>query len=448
MTSGVENRHRAGVQLGTLWTESLTDTSRRVSQLLQEITNTTTIYRRLQEMTKWALGNSTEVVEKVTVVVRPGDVVQIGGDLQQRLIIRAGTESANYLVLYRPTEYDLGLTGYTQLLTEDSQILAAENGQFLLVPTDLPTQLVLTPENLYPRYAVPMPNIQVESIVGPGRPLVAGLDFVQGDDCLIFAESPAVLFPDNRILIIAGRRQRPNLLSFTLKADGLFTTGRYVTNYLRYQQTRKAFELAAAEIAGAAIMPWESILQRVLPAPRGKTYVFTDGVVTADYPHTELEIGFSYPKGLVIGGVVQVYGGRGSWWRQLDWSAGLSLDKLCPFKGIVVPDRPCTVWADTESVDIHAKIVLDGDPDAQALFWEHVQRAEIITGKYLNSVLQLPDLTARRFTNPLELMFRYLLESRALVVTVAEDLIGHAAAQRARDFINAEKPVGTIVIFK
>ncbi len=448
MTSGVLNRHRAGLRTGSFWITNLSTAGRRKAEWQMELSNASTVFRQFQGMTRWLLGDTKETVEKLTVAFNPRQVLQLGADLQKRSLLKNGTAEGSFLLTYRPATYDLGLTGWTGLQTENGENFLTEDGQYLLVPVDEPTSLVFRESDLYPRYAVPFPDVEVFSIALPDRHLTPGLDFVAGYGCLIFVEPPYELFPNNKILVRAGDRRRPNLLSYTLQVDNLFTDGRHIVNYLRNKQTFRDFELAAAEVAGAAIMPWDGIMQQRIPRPRGATYVFDTGVLDVRYPHAALEQGTFYEKGTIIGDAVRIYAGTNGWYRQLNWAAGLNMDGLCPFKGLTAPDRNCRAYAVAASTDVHARIELEGPTAVQNLFWEHVRQSELLTGKYLNSVIGLTDLTDVKFVNPLELMFQFLLQDRAAVAVIDEASLGYAAAQQCRDFIRTEKPVGTILIFK
>jgi len=447
MIPGLRNRHREGMRFASFWSDNLSPAANRVVQWLQEFSNDSTVYRQIQGLIGWFTGDTTEIAEKLTISIDPLEVRQIGADLQQRLLLKAKVNEQGYTILYRPDQYDLGVADHTQLLTEDGNFISTERGKYILVPVrGQPTNVVFRAQDLYPRYVVPIPPMDVKAITTGDRDLVPGLDFAAGDGCLIFNEPPEKLFPERKMLIRAARRRRPNLLSYTLHADQLFTNGRHIVQYLRQRQTILSFRLAVAEIAGAAIMPWDGVLQQIIPEGDTTLYVFDAGTLEVRYPHTPLVLGDFYPKNLIIDDVVKVLGGDGTWWRAIDWSNGLSLDKLCPFKGLSLPDQNCRAYAVAESVDVHARIEITGPVETQNLFWELVRQSEVQTGYYLNAVIGLADINDVKFVNPLDIYFQYLLQSRGIYLWVDAEKLGWAAAQRAHDFAAEEKPLGSILL--
>lgn len=449
---GALNRHLFGIRLGTIWNEGVAKEARPILRSLLEFSNCSNAYAALQGLPRWLLGDNQEILQKHLFTIDPRQVVQIGADLQQRLLLRAATPELGYLITYRPGSYDLGLSGHAALLTEDAEILSAEDGFYLLFPMEnAETELNIRAEDLYPRYVVPFPfDLHPVSLLTSTRTLVVGLDFAQGDGCLVFNESPAVIFPDGKFIAQTSARTRKALLSYTLQLDGCQTSGHHVVRYLRETQSLPAFQLAIAEIAGAVIIPWDATLHEVTTVNGAKKYYFDAGVLTVNYAHTPLTAGTRYSKNTIIGGVVAVHGRQSagdSWYRALDWGDGLSLDGLCPFKGLRAPDQPCRAFAVAASTDVHVRLSLQGDSEVLARYWEHVRRSELACGKYLNAVVGLTGVSDVKFVNPMEIIFRYLLANRGIAIWLDKEALGPLADKRARDFIAREKPVGSIPLF-
>jgi hypothetical protein len=221
-----------------------------------------------------------------------------------------------------------------------------------------------------------------------------------------------------------------------------------VANYYRNNQSAAAFQLAIAEAAGYCILPWSGTLLEIHLYGGETRYVFNSGVLVVHYNHAALTVGEDYPKDYIIGQGVNVYSktsSTGQWWRQVTWNSGLCLDNLCPVKGLTIQDQPARAWANSQSTDYHARIDFLGPPAALNAFWALVQQNEVLTGKYLNTVIGLTSLTDEVILNPLDLYFTCLLGSRGIIIQL-NAAGGEDYRRRALQFIHREKPVGSVPI--
>jgi hypothetical protein len=406
----------------------------------------------MQNIEQWLRGNLTQTLAYFPVKIDPRTVAQLGGDLQARILEVSGTFPAQVIVAFRPSNYDLGLTGYSELIDESALYrVTAEDGTYLFfADPGTGSGVQLQPGDLYPRYAVPFPDeVTPVSIFSSRGLLVSGLNFVKSEGCLIFFESPEILFPDRRLLVKAAYRKQRSVMSFTWRADNLLTAGHYVANYLRNSQTAAAFQLAVAEIAGAAIIPWGSRLREIRQQGGDTLYAFDAGLLVVNYRHTPLVVNTLYDADTIVGDVVNVTGpGRtDNWWSGISWGTGMSLDTLCPFKGLQFPSGSVTAYAVSSDAVLHARFPLLGDTAVAAKFWEYVRQNELITGKLLNSVIGLPNGSATASVVPIDIAFEYLLKDRAFVIKLDKNALGYTRSMQALNFIAREKPVGSLPIF-
>lgn len=175
-----------------------------------------------------------------------------------------------------------------------------------------------------------------------------GVDFLYAPGVLTWFESPHQLFDFPAIEVVTSRPLRRSLWNYPLQAEAPVGDPSEITRYYRVRQDPLQLQRATAAAAGYTVLPFDSILRSV----ENGRYVFDAGQVTADYAHTPLEVGRYYAAGTVIGDMVKVYTASlqgTNWHRTLDWSEGLSLDELSPFRGLSVPDAQRRIATDVES---------------------------------------------------------------------------------------------------
>lgn len=440
LSPGVYNRELSGVPLGSFWAEGISEGGKPVVESLREISACSNLYRELDNTRALWQGDTRRVLEKYTHRFDPRDVVQLGADLQKRILDNSGSPSAPVWVVYRPDNFDP--TDNPAMMGDEQAeaIIQAENGLFLLFNDPAADgSLLLTARDLYPKYLIPFPaDIDPVAILGP-RDLVAGLDFQKGDGWLLFHEAPDVLFPDRRILMRVAHTQQRSALSYTMQLDGVFSSGFHVARYLRDMQSVRSLQLAIAETAGAAIIPWTSVLQRIQKHGSDTIYTFKDGIVRVWYPHTPLVVGVEYAAESIVGDVVSITGdtGEADWWRSIDWTPGLSLDGICPFKNLSLVDADVIVSTSAG----HVVFPIAGPTETVDLFWTHARNSAIANGYPLSGLLTNGDTI-----NPIDFVFENLLGPRALLVHIDAEALGYHHTKNAVDFLNREKPVGSIII--
>lgn len=213
----------------------------------------------------------------------------------------------------------------------------------------LPTAITQIQESPTPKWRMPLAEPIEPLAIHTRRGLrVQGTDFSYEDGAVLWNESPHDLLHLPEVLVLSYREAPPSLWNYTLRLDGVSEAPTEVMRYYRVSQDPKQFERAIAVAAGYTVLPFTSKLVQVL---NGR-YTFEAGVVVADYEHQELPVGNVYPAGTVIGDMVKVTAapaGSSDWYRKFDWTQGMSLDALSPFRGLVVPDGQRRVETTTES---------------------------------------------------------------------------------------------------
>lgn len=346
-------------------------------------------------------------------------------------------------------------------------------------------------------YGLHLKGVTPLTIQARGRRLVLGIDFfIQADRYILFRQDPKILFPDHKYLVALGvNRKFQPLINFTLRTRAAGQQEHLIA-YYRKQQTPHFFKLALAATAGLQILSDDQKLMEVRTNVRETVYVFEQETLRVDYLHTPLEIGLTYPKHYIIGDGIQVYQATEeatAWWRQVDWTGGLSLDPLLRQKGLALVDGDTDIYSagsDTGSIagsKLHARIQLSGDAAVEQAYWNDVARKETASGHYLNNLTGLPEDTPdpdssrndtyaralaaniaaneinktlglplepfdprsianRKLGNPLDLYFQAVLDKRAFIIVVKPDQIKNPDI--VFNFITRELPIGcTPVIF-
>lgn len=394
-----------------------------------------------------------------TLSFSPKAVGVIGGDLNLRVKAKWSDGVSGYVVYRRPTTYDEQMQKWVSFMTANDQadeILQTEDCEYILAPAfdEEVTGGISDLNDLRTKYVIPIPyDVTPQVILTPKGYWVQGIDFITTLGALITPHDPNLAFPNGKITCQMLQRRSSSWFDYIWQVDNVTSSGIFIANYYRNTQNPGAFASAIAEACGLQVLPWDATLLEVDTFCRFRYYRFDQGLLITDYPHDPMEAGLFYRKGTVIGDAVKVYsrpqGATWTWFRQLDWSAGLSLDGITPFSGLVAPDRPCRTYANGQTGgNIHAAITLDGDEQVQTKFWNHVGNAEIISGNYLNTVIGLSGPNDVKYVNPVDIYWQYLLSDRALIIELKTAVMGDYWDKRARAFIEREKPCGSLVIYR
>ena len=443
ISSRLKGRHGLLSKIGTFWYRNTTPDTQSLIRSVLGLSQSVTAPSSIQAAAANAAGSSVVVEENITLTFRTPEVTYIGPDIQKRFVTKFGDGGSSRFILARA---DSSRAMLTNLDAGDSEYLTTEDGAYVLLPSE--DDAAVTLDAILQRWAVPAVGCLPLAIATATRDLVLGIDYTAGVDCLIFSENPSTLFPNNKILTRACLKTCRALLSYTWQVDQAPEGGVHIARYLRDTQSPKQFGLAVAEAAGFRIMPEDAVVRQVIPLRAGCRYIFDQGAIDAVYPHTPLQAGDELAQHDVIGSPVRLFAAGGaSWYRGLDWSEGLSLDQLCQFNGIIVPDRPCRVHAVSQDTGgLHVRIELEGNAEAIDKFWQHIWAGEIRSGRYLNSAIGLQEVGGTSFLNPLDFYFDNLLGARAMVLKFDPAVVGTGYHKRALTFIQREKPVGCIPI--
>lgn len=451
MNTLIQDRNELLPKAGSFWTSTIDRAQRDLVRSLVDMAAASTVQDLVHAGNRLTAQQSSQTTF-VTLKIEPKRIVLFSPDMQQRVLTRF---AGGYVIRPKEQIVSESYADHGLLLVDGvAGMLGSESGDLLAFP--LPGFSVglkgddQTNSVLRPRWLMPVPaDIEPIRFLSLKGELVCGCDFVCTPGLVHFFEDPTHLFKLPYVTVACAEVRPSTLLGYTLKTDVKGPDMRPVARYFREAQTAATFQAAIACAAGLVVLPADSILELVLPLPVGYRYVFKDYVLEARYPHTALTAGNAYLKDHVVGDHVRVTGGghsRPQWYRDLDWSAGLSLDSFSPFKGLTAADGQRRAYTTDQITDgkYHVRIQLDGDPAVQEKFWTRVAAAELNTGRYLCDVLGIVG-EGETQVNPVDVFFESGLVRNALVV----DLIAMPDVEftsRAVTFIDNEKPVGASVI--
>ena len=346
-------------------------------------------------------------------------------------------------------------------------------------------------------YGMLLKGVLPMAIQAPSGRLVLGSDFFIRGAFIYFRQDPKTLFPDNAYLVIVGVDQNFKMLRDFFLRTNAGDYSDYVINYYRTSQTPQAFGLALAAVGGLKILRSSQYLVELRTDENGDViYTFDNEVVRVSYEHDALVVGQLYPQDYIIGSgvrVIQAAGDGSSWWRQVSWRGGISLDPLIQVKGLHACDSESVAYTagqDPKSVDgskVHARVKLSDNFPLEDQYWRMVAERETAQGIYLNSMLGLaeesdggdltimdtfaklvaaseaanefndrydlppeyPDvgsLPNRVLVNALDLFFQAVLDKRGFVVMICQSQVPQV--EEMFRFLGREMPAGcTPIVF-
>lgn len=446
----LNNKHSLMGRLGSFWGQGLKAASLKIVRKLTHFVDHTSAISSLNGAVNHLAGAGMVSIEHRTLHFKPSDVVTLDEIFQKRVRERYGDDAENAFHIMRVASDTMVLENWRALVDEaGTAVLISETDALLLFPDTTGNSRTIL-DGLSPLYLLRVPmTLSVYSIEVEGRLLLAGIDFTQHPGLLVFHERPDTLFPTLVLLIRSGEEGLPCNFNYTLRMDGVSGSHKAASTYYKGYSSCANFERAIAKAAGLIVTEGDCAILSSVVNPVGVTYYTTLGVLRVPYDHTPVSNGVFVASGTVIGGAVRVLGAQntnGAWWRETNWSAGLSLDGLCPIKGLTVPDA--NVLCDTVALgaDYHARLHLHGSEEALAKYWEYIKANELITGKYINSQIGLDGLEERLYIHGIDFFFTWLLGAKSIVVELQTKALGEYYHQRALDFIAREKPVNVVTI--
>ena len=395
-------------------------------------------------------------------------VIVIGPNLQQRIrTLWNATGFTSGYVLQRVPEAnaEYPIVGYTPIAGESLttaggvSLMLTENMEYWLFPGNGGVQVLSPKQNeVILKYAVPIPAGYFPTSLrnSKGKEFTLGVDYNQSGNLLMFnSEHPDKLFPNRCIIAPAGWENTEGPLNYTLGLDQVPTTP-FVAEYLRNNQSAPAWLRALAAASGFSVAVRNSVVCDVDVRGVDTFYTTTDGeVIKISYPHHALASGSVINRGDIIGSPLRIFYMRNAadteWWAQLNIGQGLNMDGLCPFKGIVMPNYivgarylgPVGGTGTSHPVDFP----LLGNAESITKFWYAMRRNELLTGNFINSAIGVTSTSGPKGINPTRLMFDYALTETLWVVERYQFPIWPNAIQvKYNQFINAERPFGSIVI--
>lgn len=389
--------------------------------------------------------------------IRKGSIGYLGPDLQKRVTTVYNDGETTFRVIRRSPVPDYGFEQSAYLVASSTDqdeefIIAAENAEYLLWPVleadpPAPTKALLS---VSPIWLLPCPrDISPTSLFSSRGILTEGVDFWSDDGVILLPAHPDELFPDGVLVALAARQQGTHPLEYVYAIDDLKAPTRVFAEIARGNLTVDRMLEAGAAILGLARTPQDGVLNRVRPRFDGFEYDFDYGLISAThYQHEPLIEGQWYPKGTIIGELIKGSGpvpGSDQWHRQFAWGSAtpISLDNICPVKGLILPDYPVTIdaYAQTGSL-IHARIWMIGSDAARAAYWAWCKAAEVTTGYTLASSISISAVGQSITANPIDTLFSAGLSRSALVFEVHLEQFSKILKDRVLNYWRREQPSG------
>jgi hypothetical protein len=463
----LETRYSTISRIGSFWTSCVPrggpqDLVRWLSRLPELQSTLDDLELGLQKLS----GSNDNMYAYREVPFDPDKVSRIGGDLNARVRV-TGTDSEGQLftIIRRPADYSEAMRKWARGMAENPDFtvspLVSEAGDFLLFPVnEVPNvnfQLGFRLRELENRYLLPIPEDCWPEmlLVQDGSYWVHGIDYVLSPGVLITSHNPYTAFRGDSLHMVSTRRTSPSWMAYAVSSENPSGDSREIVGYVRRQQNPKTFEAAIAQAAGLTVTQRPGTFLEATPRPGGRMLLrFDTWTALVDHPLFSLPaVGEFVPENTVIGGLVKVHtkptaSASWAWYRTLDWRNGMSLDPVSPVKGITVPEGMVLAEAyDETEGNLHVRLHLEAATETGlAAYWGLAKAGEILTGKYLNTVIGLSAVGESTLVNAMDLFWEHVLDARTIVVDLRTKDAGAYWHTRATCFIDREKPAGSMVL--
>ena len=356
--------------------------------------------RQSDQLTRDRARNITEVAGGSS-LIRSVDTLAHGANVGGRVLVDDVSfrfEDGNFAVTGRnPRDFaHVNHEGQIIAFKSNSPVLLADATPTPIATVDLGGVIDSAGELVIDEwYLIPIPEHMTPTIIESrgGDMLVAGVDFSAHRGFIATRTSPADIFSPGLVRVVAAYVTLPQPRSYTLGAPVGRRCSKFLTAYATQSQSLVAFRRAAAEYCGMFVFPEVDVVLGKFSTARAEIYITASGgALSIDYAHTPLPVGIPLPAGFIVASKFEILSESptapvGVLELVLNSGATVSLDGASPVKGLRLPQQ-AKVLIDYVEVDSitgkpHARIHLDGAPDALAALWERQRIHELATGEFL-----------------------------------------------------------------
>lgn len=460
MNNIADNKYLVFGKIGSFWSEKLKGQSKDFAKALLSFSKITSATDELIQSMRNLSNNTHALIGNFVIAFEPRDVAVLGPDLQKRLITVYSPEAGRKLSFASrvPANVEYTEVPATITLTQAAEecLRLGNNDYFTLTlnteEADPDIYALNAQDVLFDKYLIPVPDdLTILQIKTGNRVLLCGVDFEQGQGVLILKEQPSSLFSNHKIFVISAIRQITNLLNYSVAVEPVHGSIEHISAYYRYAQSAKTFELAVARACDFFVFEKDSLLLRASGNYFKRIYEFDTGTVAVEYPHDKLVVGTTYSAGTVLGNPVRVIAQKDpseiNWYNQLQWSKGLNMEYVGPYKGLTMPAGFISAYRPLGSV--HVQLHVDGPTWAQEHYWEQCALGETITGQYLKDLPELDSIAAgeTKQVNGIDLLFKYVLKEKSWVLqTKGLNFWPTSLKNKFEQFVTREKPFGIVLL--
>lgn len=432
--------------VGSFWSATLRRDERPKARMLVERGSMARYAEPLQFAKASLAGEDAMDDFNVTLRFRPEEVITLGTPP----LVFAGAPPV-------PSSAVADAPGTTQTLLDTG--MTAEGGRPVWNPVvgsaaalDLPPGVVV--------YALRLPpEIAPVRVTGERGDMFVNEDFLVRNSHIIFFRNPLTLFPNGLISVGAARRAVASIISPVLGVDRLYGSVLPIVDYYRNNHSLQAWLAAGACAAGLGVFTEAGFIVSVTDLEDGgKAYVTDKELVTADYPHTALQVGAAVTAGQVVGDVLRLVTpevGNDAWWQE-QFPDGLPLDGLAPYSGMAAPTGACAVTFHGFSPTgrPHVRLALTGADGDLAAFWATIATLEEATGRYVFDATGLPEPAPETTEGAVlgsvqgaRFYLDNLLTGRLVVIALRVSDLGRYRENRITRFMLEQRPAGVIPLF-
>lgn len=284
---------------------------------------------------------------------------------------------------------------------------------------------------------------EVVAIRVPTGVLLAGLDFYRSLDRLLFRQHPAVLFADGIIRACVREVQQDNV-GYSVRMERSMAAIQATAEIMRSGPTLKRLQHLADVMTGVVVLPESGTVQQRKSLPNGTRYVMDTFDVVVPYDHPEVAVGAWLPAGYKFGETIRLVeqGTQGpNWWRALNLSAGVSLDEVCPVKGVRIPAESIRAVSFLDGSVVRVRLDVLGEPEQVRRYQAFCLAVERRKTSQLTTLLGVTTAGQTLYVDGLDLLFRHVLGRRVIMV-----LLRPGAPRRILQTLRNLAPLSTCLI--
>lgn len=347
----------------------------------------------------------------------------------------------------RPLHDSITDAGVVEYSVFDARKILFDDGAYMSFPyaTGMDWNKIKSVEPVFYTRCSNMYPFAIKSTKGV---MVAGIDFEIQFDRILLKEDPKVIFPNDKMFVVAGKQFTNDTQAYVHGVQELKQAGYAISKYLRGQTSANVFEMALNEAASLTVVPKDfTVSHYTLLKEKGVIYKGIDGAeLHILQPHKVKLPGETFTENEIPGKAIEChcYHKDGPmWWNKIRWAYNTEITGLTGIFDVRFYNSSIQLKREGSFVHILAK---GKDSVAWNLF-RQTNEAEYSTNLSSQLITEYSLAEGDEVTvTDLDFILEKLLTSSALVVTIDESKVFPDNRKNLYEFLEYNKPTGAVTI--